>query len=336
MKAAVFYGKKDMRIEDRPTPIVGDDDVLIKVKACGICGTDVHIYEGHEGCAIVTPPTILGHEFSGVVAGVGKNVTHVQPGDNVSIDPNRLCGKCRFCLDGQGHFCQSMVGYGTTADGGFAEYAVVSAQQAHPFHNISFEEAAMAEPVSCCLHGLDLADVKPGMTVLIIGAGPIGLLMLQLVKLAGAAKIYVSEISPEKRNIAKDLGADIVIDPMATPLTDALAGVHIDRVVECAGLKATMSDAIKVAGPMATIMLFGLGTPDDEIPVKPFEIFKKELKITASFINPYTMGRALSLLDAGRIQIKPLIAKSVGIDELPAMFAEGTTQKNGKTFVVFE
>ena len=172
MKSAVFYGKHNMRVEESPMPKVGAEDVLIQVKACGICGTDVHIYEGDKGAAEVTPPTILGHEFSGVVAEVGAAVTNVKVGDRVCIDPNCYCGKCDFCRNGIAHYCTDMIGYGTTVNGGFAEYCSVNQRQVYKLgDHTTFEQGAMTEPVACCLHGIDLCNIRPGSSVVVIGGG---------------------------------------------------------------------------------------------------------------------------------------------------------------------
>ena len=194
MKSAVFYGKHDLRVEESAKPAVGKRDVLINVKACGVCGTDVHIYEGDKGAADVTPPTILGHEFAGVVEAVGSDVAGFKPGDRVCIDPNHPCGCCEPCRDGINHYCEHMTGYGTTVNGGFAEYCSVDMQQVYKLgDHTSFEQGAMTEPVACCLHGIDMCNIKPGSTVVVIGGGMIGLLMMQLAKNAGATKVVLLE-----------------------------------------------------------------------------------------------------------------------------------------------
>ena len=179
MKSAVFYGIHDLRIEERPRPVPGPEEVLIRVMACGVCGTDVHIFEGDKGAAEVTPPTILGHEFSGVIEETGRNVTGFAVGDRVCVDPNRNCGRCRYCREGLAHFCVQMTGYGTTVDGGFAEYCAVDKCQVYKLGpNTTFEQGAMTEPVACCLHGIDLCEIRPGASVAVIGGGMIGLLMV--------------------------------------------------------------------------------------------------------------------------------------------------------------
>ncbi|MFQ7552650.1 MAG: alcohol dehydrogenase catalytic domain-containing protein [Blautia marasmi] len=186
MRSAVFYGKHDLRVEEHEVPAVGPHDVLIQVKVCGVCGTDVHIYEGDKGAAEVTPPTILGHEFAGIISEVGSQVKNYKPGDRVCIDPNCYCGACDPCRNGVAHYCENMIGYGTTVDGGFAEYCSVDERQVYLLgEHTTFEQGAMAEPVACCLHGIDMCEIQPGHQVVVIGGGMIGLLMLQLASWQG-------------------------------------------------------------------------------------------------------------------------------------------------------
>ena len=296
MKAAVFYGPKDLRIIDRPVPQPGTGEVLIRVRACGVCGTDMHIFDGGEGAAPTPVGTALGHEFAGEIAAVGDGVTDVRPGDRVCVDPNKLCGVCDACRSGIGHFCDNMIGIGTTVDGGFAEYCVVPRSQVYTFgRELPFACAAMTEPVACCLHGIDLCDILPGDSVVVIGGGMIGLLMLQLAKRKGAAKVVLLEPLPQKRELARELGADLALDPLTQDVPAELSRAGITRVgtvIECVGKPATMEQAIALAGKRSTVMLFGLSRPDDAIRVKPFDLFKKEITLKASYINPYTQKRA--------------------------------------------
>ena len=336
MKAAVFNRKHDMQVSDVDLPALGAEDVLIKVMSCGICGTDVHIYEGAQGAAETIPPAILGHEFSGFVEKLGANVKGFTVGERVSIDPNNYCGACSYCKNGMAHYCENMIGYGTTAKGGFAQYCSVSYKQVYPIGDMPFEHGAMAEPVACCLHGIDMCDIKSGTTVLIIGGGTIGLIMLQLAKLSGASTVILSEPESEKREKAALLGADILIDPINENIENVLNlnGISdINTVIECVGLKRTMLDAIKYAGKKSTVMLFGLGSPDDEIPVKPFELFKKEITLKASYINPYTQGRALELIKSGKVDTEALKDKTIGLGELSDTLADPKKRSKGKVFV---
>lgn len=331
MKAAVFYGKHDLRIEDIPMPTVGDGEVLVKVHACGICGTDVHIFNGDEGAAKTPAGTALGHEFAGEVVAVGAGVTRASVGDRVCVDPNKLCGECDYCLGGIGHFCEHMTGIGTTVNGGFEEYVSVPQSQVWrvPDH-VTYGEAAMTEPVSCCLHGIDLCDIRPGQTVAVIGCGMIGLLMLQLAKLSGAAKVIAIEPVAAKRGQAKRLGADLVIDPAE------LASVslpRIDCVIECVGRVETMQTAVAIAGNRSTVMLFGLTAPSDKMEIRPFDIFKREITIKASFINPYTFGRALALIGSGKLDVSSMVVYREPLAELPAILADPARRREGKVII---
>ncbi len=337
MKSAVFYGKHDIRIEEQPVPVLRQDEVLIRVKACGICGTDVHIFEGDKGAAAVTPPTILGHEFSGVVEAVGEAVTRCKPGDRVCVDPNCYCGNCRPCRDGMVHFCEHMIGYGTTVNGGFAEFCAVRERQVYLLgDNTTFEQGAMTEPVACCLHGMDLCGIKPGHHVAVIGGGMIGLIMLQLARLSGAARVALLEPVEGKRKAAQKLGADICINPLEEDAGAALqkAGMdHLDTVIECVGLPSTMAQAIQLAGYGATVMMFGLTKPDDTIPLKPFEIFQKEITLKASYINPCTQRRALDLIDSGRLDVSSMVCRTISLRELPDILREPALRAKGKYLV---
>lgn len=337
MRSAVFYGKHDLRVEEHAVPAVGPQDVLIQVKACGVCGTDVHIYEGDKGAAEVTPPTILGHEFAGVVTAVGEEVRKVRPGDRVCIDPNCYCGACDPCRQGQVHFCEHMIGYGTTVDGGFAEYCAVSERQVYRLgENTSFEQGAMTEPVACCLHGLDMCGIQPGHQVVIIGGGMIGLLMLQLSRMAGAAKVALLEPVDSKRETAKKLGADLCINPIGTDVKKVLreAGfTWIQTVIECVGRPSTIEQAIELADHKATVMMFGLTKPDETISVKPFRVFQKELVLKASYINPCTQQRALDLIDSGRLDVSSMVYEVCGLEQLEEILASPERRARGKFLI---
>lgn len=325
MKAAVFYKKHDIKIEEIKKPEPGAGEVLIKVMACGICGTDVHIFEGDEGAAATPAGTVLGHEFSGIIEKTGAGVTAFKEGDRVTVDPNKLCGKCAYCRSGVGHFCENIIGIGTTVNGGFSEYAAVPESQVYKIADTTaFTEAAMCEPVACCLHGIDLCHITPGDTVAVIGCGMIGMIMLQLAKISGAAKIIAIEPDRGKLEKAKELGADIVIDPLSENAEEIIKRNGIDRVgvvIECVGRPGTMEEAIGIAGKKSTVMFFGLTAPDETISVKPFELFKKEIELKASYINPYTQGRALALIDGKKIDVSSMV-KTEKLSELPGILSD--------------
>ena len=257
----MYHGPQDLRVEEVPVRELKNNEVMIQVKYCGVCGTDMHIFNGDGGSFEVNPPLIPGHEFSGVVAKIGADVTTVKEGDRVSGDPNDMCGECYFCKNAMQHFCTNNVGVGTTVDGGFAEYVIMREKQVYKFsENLSFIEAAMAEPISCCLHGIDLCNIKAGCTVLVMGGGPIGMIMMQLAKNAGAARVIMSEPVEEKRDLARKLGATKTINPIEEDVEAVLADYceNVDVVIECVGNIHTQADAVRFAGKGATIMYFGL------------------------------------------------------------------------------
>ena len=337
MKSAVFYGKHDIRVEEVAIPVLQAEDVLIKVEACGICGTDVHIYEGDKGAATTTPPTILGHELSGIVEKIGENVKHVKIGDRVCVDPNQLCGTCYYCRNGIGHFCEDMIGIGTTTNGGFAQYCAVNESQVYQLSaNTTFEEGAMCEPVACCLHGIDMCNITPASIVCVIGGGMIGLLMVQLAKLSGAHQVILLEPVASKRQIGSQLGADITIDPIQKDVKTELSKHHIHRintVIECAGLPSTIKQAIDIAGNKSTVMMFGLTKPDEEIAIKPFEIFQKEIEIKASFINPYTQQRALDLINSKKIDVSSMVHEVSSLEKLENILSTPELRTKGKYII---
>ena len=338
MLAAVFKGKHQIAVEDIPVRQPEPDEIVIKVAACGVCGTDLHIYHGDKGAAECPPGTVLGHEFSGTVTQVGSAVTSLAVGDRVSVDPNDYCGACYYCRNGQAHFCEHMIGIGTTTHGGFAEYCTFKAKQAYKIpDSLPLELAAMGEPVGCCLHGIDLSRIKAGSTVLVIGAGTIGLMMLQLAKQSGAARVVVIEPIVEKHAAAYALGATLCINPKEADPADVMTGKGyppVDVSIECVGLGVTVNEAIRLCGKGGTVMMFGLTPPDCEIALKPFDVFRRELHLTASFINPYTLQRSLNLIESGAIQIEPLFGPRVPLKDIATVFEDPAYRKLGKILII--
>ncbi|MFI3205925.1 MAG: zinc-dependent alcohol dehydrogenase family protein [Clostridia bacterium] len=337
MKSSVFYSKHNMKIEEREIPTPREHEVIINVKVCGICGTDVHIYEGDPGSADVTKPTVLGHEFSGIITEVGESVTNFKVGDRVTVDPNWYCGKCTPCRDGVVHYCENMLSYGVTIDGGFSEYCAVNETVVYKIgDNTSYEQAAMVEPLGCCLHGIDMCEIKAGDKVVVIGGGMIGLLMMQLAKLEGASKVALLEPVESKRKVALEMGADICIDPISQDAKEELKKAGFNRVnvvIECVGRTNTIKQAMEIAGYKSIVMMFGLTKPDETIDVKPFELFKKEIVLKASFINPCTHQRALDLIDGNRVDVISMIYEVAGLSELENILSDAKLRANGKYLI---
>ncbi len=227
-----YLGNKSFEVREIPERPLRADEVLVKVAACGICGTDVHIYHGDKGSAEVHPPVVLGHEFSGIVERVGSAVTTVRPGDHVTVDPNIYCGKCHFCKIGKKQQCTDLQAIGVTMDGGFADHCYVPETQCYLLDpSVPLRFGAMTEPLACCLHGIDLAKIRLGDTVAVIGGGAIGLIMVQLAKMSGASKVILSEPVALRRQIGLEVGADYAVDPMERLVGEQIADlIHTDGV----------------------------------------------------------------------------------------------------------
>ena len=321
MKSAYFLGNGTFETREEPIPSVGPSDVLVKVAACGICGTDVHIWHGDKGSAEVTPPVVLGHELAGIVEAVGERVTTLRAGDHVTVDPNRYCGKCHFCQIGKKQLCENLYAVGVNRNGGFAEYCAVPEDQCFRLNeDIPLRHGAMAEPLACCLHGIDRAGIRTGDTVLIVGGGAIGLMMLQLARLRGASKVIVSEPVAMRREIALRLGADGVIDPVHEPVAqrvcELLSYPGADVVIECVGSTLAVKQAFEAAGRGTTVLLFSVPKPDTFHSLDLMDVYRKELTVVGSMINPDTHGRAAALINSGKIRFDEIITHSYPVDRL--------------------
>lgn len=319
MQAAVFLAPGRWELQTRARPEPGPGEALIRVAACGLCGTDLHIYHGRFPAEF---PVIPGHEFSGEVLAVGRGVEHVAAGDRVSVDPVIPDGICDPCRRNLRHLCVNLRAPGIDLDGGFATQCVLPGTQllAIP-DDLSYEDAALLEPLACVLHGLDLVDIRPGDRAAIIGAGWIGLLMLQCVRLRGAAHITVSEPVAFKRERAQALGADVVVNPressIAEAVTESSAG-GVDIAIECVGSANTAREATELVREGGTVLFFGVAPPDAEIVVKPYDIYRRELKVVGSFSTPHKHSQALRLAAGSRIELASLVTHRFGVGELDA------------------
>jgi L-iditol 2-dehydrogenase len=324
MLAAVIENPHQLVVKEVPTPEPGPGEVLVQVHAAGVCGTDLHILEGEYWGSY---PRIPGHEFSGAIAALGEAVTHLQMGDRVAVDPNLPCGLCHYCRRGRANLCTDNSAVGVTRDGGFAEFCAVPAELALPLpEGVSLLAGALAEPVSCCLHGIDRAGRQVGDTAVILGSGTIGLILLQLAARAGASRVAVVEPLTAKRELALSLGAAAALDPGALgedlipTIREALAGT-VDLVIEAAGRADTARQAVQAVSPGGTVLFFGVCPPEAEITVKPHDIFFHELTLVGSYINPFTCTRALDLLAGGAVEVERLVSHRLPLAETPEAFA---------------
>lgn len=328
MKSGFYVGDRSYEVRDVEDREPIGDEVKIRVAWCGLCGTDIHKFEGKNGASVVIPPVVLGHECSGVVVSIGPNVKAFKVGDRVACDPSGACGKCIYCQQGLPNFCVERHGVAR----GFADFVWPPESNVYKIpDSLDLEAAAFAEPLSCAIHGLDLIKMESGKTVVMYGLGSIGSLMLQLIKLAGASRIIVVELEPSKRELALKLGAtDAVTDKEVVELSKE---VNIDYVIECIGLKVTMEQAIEIAGKNAKVLLFGLGDPEAKIEVNQFLAYTKELSIYTSYLNPHATARAIALLGSGLIDTKQIISAELSLEEMGRELDTQVNAKKGKVMV---
>jgi 2-desacetyl-2-hydroxyethyl bacteriochlorophyllide A dehydrogenase len=287
MKALLFHGAGDLRLEELPLPEPGPGEVRIRPQAVGICGTDAHIFRGEFPAAA---PVVLGHEIGGVVDAVGASVHELREGDQVTVQPNTFCGACRFCRGGREHLCERMRAYGVHMNGGFAEAMVADARNVYRLPpGIGPRIGCFAEPLACAIHGMDRLAQRSGASVLVIGAGAVGLMLTRLARLAGAGHITVSEPDEGRRAAAVEFGANHTLAP------EALDG-DFDFVIDAVGSRPTFEQAVARAARGGAILVFGVAPAHTAATISPHAIFARELTIVGSLINPYTHGRAVELL----------------------------------------
>ena len=305
MQATRLHGIGDLRTEAVAVPEPAAGEILVRVEAAGICGTDRHLTKGEFPC---TPPVTLGHEFCGIVVGRGAGVA-VAEGVRVTCDPNDWCGDCDACRRGRVNLCPNNVATGIHRDGGFAGFAVFPARKAVVLpDDLDPRHGAFCEPLACTLHGLDIGAPRPGERVLILGGGVIGLLALQLARLAGAEAMMLTRHGG-KRALAASLGA---VATAASP-GEALAvwPEGADLTLECAGVAETVAGAAGLTRAGGRIVVLGVLPQGERVGIEPFDMLFREIQLHFAFINPFTQTRAAALIAGGRIAVEPLISRTI-------------------------
>ncbi|WP_077033632.1 zinc-binding dehydrogenase [Pelomonas sp. KK5] len=306
MRAAVLVAPGRFELRSVPVPRPGPDEVLIRVRRCGLCGTDIHIFKGHYSADRL--PLIPGHEFAGEVAALGEGVRSLKLGQTVTADINIGCGACFYCRKNEVLNCPDMAQVGIHVDGGLAEYVRVPASHVVPVPaNTPVELAALAEPVSCIVRAVKKSGLRLGESVLILGSGPIGNLHLQLARRAGAAPIIVSEPNPGRAAWARESGADIVVtDPalLRQAVLDATGGRGADLVIESVGLTALYEQAFELVRPGGRVLAFGLAEPSARAHYLPFQVVLKELGLIGSVAGMGDdMHEAMTLIAHDRVRL---------------------------------
>jgi D-arabinitol dehydrogenase (NADP+) len=307
MKSLRILEPNHVEIVDVPVPTPRDDEVLIRVAASGICGTDIHILRGET---MGSYPVVPGHEFSGTVVQAGRLVTRFKTGDNVAVEPNIPCNNCTECLHNRQNFCQNWQAIGVTLPGGMAEYVAVPEPQVFLTGDLPFEQAAFVEPLSCVLYGIEKLALRMGDSVAILGAGPIGVLLLRSALLQGVTAITVAERNTARLAFAAQCGADLAVSSL-----DDLQPDGYDAVIDATGAPAVLSRSIDLARPGGKLLWFGVPPVEKEVSFKPFKVFRKGLTIFGSFTSLRNSYQAVDLLRSGRLPVGDIISHRLPLDE---------------------
>lgn len=329
MKAALWYNEKDIRVENIAEPAVGDHEVKIKVSYCGICGSDLHEYlAGPIFIPVDKPhpiskdkaPIVMGHEYAGEVVEVGEAVTDIHIGDRVCVEPIYSCGKCTSCQKGHYNVCEQLGFVGLSGGyGGFAEYSVVSAKMAHkiPDH-MTWEQAALVEPTAVAVHAVRQSELRIGDSVAVFGTGPIGLLVIQAAKAAGASKIMAVEVSPERREIAKQVGAHMVINPLEVDAVEAIKhdtnGLGVDVAFEVAGIESTMQAAIQSTRAEGNVVNISIWEKTANISLNNFILTERRMTSIIAYRNIFP--QVIQLIANNQIQASELVTKHIRLENI--------------------
>jgi D-arabinitol dehydrogenase (NADP+) len=317
VKAAYYEARHEVAVRDAPEPEPGPKDILIRVRACGICGTDQHICDGDFGGPL---PMIGGHELAGDVVAVGPEILEdIRVGQRVAVNPNLFCGSCFYCRRGQVNHCLRWSAIGVTRDGGFADYVVAPEANVYPVGDLDYELAAFIEPISCVVYGLKRLRIPVGANALIYGAGPIGLLMLQLVAHGGASDVVVVDLKEEKLDLARSLGAhDVILGGAdADDALRATSPLGFDVVIDCTGVPSVVEHMFAHVRNEGKLLFFGVNPTDARIAVSPYDVYRRDLEIVGSFALRYTFHDAFALLRSGAVDVRSLLSDRLPIDLFP-------------------
>ncbi len=334
-QAAVLYAPHDIRIEERSVPRPGPGEVLIEIKAVGVCGSDVHYYEhGRIGSYIVRQPLILGHESAGVIVDVGEGVNQSRIGERVAIEPGIPDGTCQQCRTGHYNLCPNVRFFGTPPiDGAFTNYVTVPASFAYTLpDSLSDEEGALIEPLSVGLWACRKAQLQGADHILVTGAGPVGLLAMKVALALGATQITMTDVSPQRLEVARKLGATRTVNVAKESLADA--GVEADVLIECSGNQKALIDGIRSLRPAGKAVAVGM-SPGEEVSIPMSFLQNREITLTGTFRYANTYADAIALVATGRIDLKPIITGHYTLAETEqALQATRSDPANIKSIVV--
>ena len=318
MKASVFLGPRRMEMQDIPVPHPGPGQVLLRVEGCGVCGTDHHIFAGKltEG---VRPPVVLGHEIAARVEELGQGVEAFVHGQFAAVDPVIGCGCCPHCRAAQTNLCQRTTAVGYAVNGGYAQYVVVPAGKVVPLaESAGPAGGVLCETLACVVNGYDRLGLTAGSSALVLGAGTVGLLWLQLLAASPTSVVLQSEPVAYRREKADLLGANVVIDPAKTDLAREVRAVlpgGVDFIVDATGDPKAVEQAVRLLAPGGTLMVFGVCPEGSTVRFDPFELYSKQAKIVGSKMPPGTLDRAAALIESGRIACDEIVTATLPLGE---------------------
>jgi L-iditol 2-dehydrogenase len=324
MRALLLSEYRKLELTDLPVSEPGPDEVLMRVAACGICGSDVHGFDGSSGRRI--PPLVMGHEAAGTVANIGNNVRGFSTGDRITVDSTVYCGECDNCRRGDINLCDRRQVLGVSCGdyrraGAFAEFVVVPARIVHRLPDtLPFEEAALLEAVAVALHAVSLAPIHPGDTALVVGAGTIGLLLQQALRVAGCSRVFVTDVDATRLKLSAELGATETI--FAKDLNDRIAAqtnnIGVDLAIEAVGNNATVNAAIDAVRKGGSVVLVGNISPEVTLPLQ--KVVTRQIRLQGSCASSGEYPRAIELVSSGAIRVRPLITATAPLDQGPRWF----------------
>lgn len=326
MRAVIINTPGSVRVSSMPDPAPQPDEVVIRVGACGICGTDLHLIDGDSPLARY--PLVPGHEFAGEVVAVGSAVAQrngdgeasITIGSRVAVDPNLPCGHCEFCRTGHENLCLRYTGVGVTINGAFAEYVSIPAAKAYVLpDSISLREAALIEPVSCAVHGMHMLNPRSGDTFLIVGAGTMGLLLLQLAVRGGASRVVVVDMNAQRLTRAQLLGAARTYHDVKSALRDEQRGFNC--VIDATGVPAAIESAFPAVKRGGKFMIFGVAPHEAHISLSPFRIYNDEITVLGSMAVLFSFQAALDLISGGVINTEAMLTTALPLEDFPTALA---------------
>jgi len=338
MKAVLYDAPRRFRVTEVPTPEAGPGEVRIRVAQVGVCGTDLHIHHGDFNAVF---PLIPGHELVGFVDQLGEGVTRSRLGEQVTVNPNVHCGRCDYCLSGRLILCSDLKGLGSNFPGFFAEYACVAEPLVFSTEGLPLDTAVFSEPASCAMHGLENLHVRPGSTALVLGAGPTGLLLAQLIRSGGASWVTVAGPTEFKLARAAALGIDQTVlmarggaEANRATLMEASGGRGYDIVVEATGSTAIGDICVPLTRNGGTVLVYGVTRAHETVTFHPFDLFRREITIRGSFAEIASFGAAIAALRAGRARTDGIITHRFSLDDFPRALEALTSDPTAHKVVI--